>query len=155
MTRKSTLSIWPPVRIIYKDSFKNFFQMTILLLPYVVTISGQLHFTRNYFFTGNVSAEDVLPQSKQFDTTVTFSEQLLLQNSYFLEGATFSEHSLRLSSYFLKISTYSERNLYRLLLLVNRQLFRQLVFQNRYFSEKQQYEHLLFRKSYLFRVATF
>ena len=41
--------------IVYKDNFKNFFQMTMFFLAYVVTFLGQLHFTRNYFFTVNTS----------------------------------------------------------------------------------------------------
>ena len=49
------------VRIVYKNNFKNFFQMTMLFLAYVVTILRQLHFTRNYFFKVNISAERLLP----------------------------------------------------------------------------------------------
>ena len=50
------------VRIVYKDSFKNFYhQMTMLFLAYVVTILGQLHFTGNYIFVVNISASELLP----------------------------------------------------------------------------------------------
>ena len=73
----------------------------------------QLHFTRNFFLTVNISAEQLLPLSNQFNTTVTFSEQLLLQSSYFLGTATFSEDSLLLSSYFFQKATYSDRNIYK------------------------------------------
>ena len=45
----------PLVGIVYKDNFKNFFQMTMSFFAYVVTFLGQLHFTTNYFFTVNTS----------------------------------------------------------------------------------------------------
>ena len=40
MTQKRTLSILTPVRIVYKGNFKNFFQMTMFFLAYVVTFLG-------------------------------------------------------------------------------------------------------------------
>ena len=39
------------VRIVCKDNFKNFFQMRMFFLTYVMAFLGQLHFTINYFFT--------------------------------------------------------------------------------------------------------
>ena len=54
---------WAPVRIVYKDNFKIFFQMTMLFLAYVVTFLGQVHFMRNCFFTVNIPAEQLLLQS--------------------------------------------------------------------------------------------
>ena len=86
----------PPVKIVYKDNFKNFFQMTMFFLAYLVTFLGQVHFMRNYFFTVNTSVE-----------------QLLLQSSYFFGADSFSEHLLLLSSYSFKIVTYSEQHLFR------------------------------------------
>ena len=51
-----------PVRIVYDNNFNNFFQMTMHFLACVVTILRKLHFTRNYIFTLNISAEELLPQ---------------------------------------------------------------------------------------------
>ena len=45
----------PPVGIVYKDNFKNFFQMVMFFLAHAVTFWGRLHFTKNYFFTVNTS----------------------------------------------------------------------------------------------------
>ena len=86
-----------PVTMVYKDNFKNFFQMTIHFLACFVTILQKLHFTRNYIFTLNISAEQLL----------------FLQSGYFIGTPTFSEHLLLLSSYFFKIVTYLDRNIYR------------------------------------------
>ena len=61
----------------------------MLFLSHVVTFLGQLHFTRIYFFIVNTSAEQLLLQSNQFDTTV-----LLLDNTQFFRTANFSEQIL-------------------------------------------------------------
>ena len=108
MTRKKTYQCGPTVRIVYKDNFKNFFQMTMIFLVCVVTILRKLLFMRNYFFTVNISTEQLLPQS---NTTATFSEQLLLQSSYLLGVATYSEHSLLLSSYFQNSYLFGAKHL--------------------------------------------
>ena len=71
----------------------------MFILAYVVTFLGQLHFTRNYFFTVNTSAQLLLLQSNQFDTTITFSEQLLFWSSYFLNRLTSSHQLLFQNSY--------------------------------------------------------
>ena len=84
----------------------------MFFLAYVVTFLGQLHLTRNYFFTVNTSGQQLLLQSNQFDTTVTFSEQFLFGT------ATFSEGLLLLNNYSFKTVTYSEQRFYRQLLSV-------------------------------------
>ena len=103
------------MRIVYKDNFKNFFQMTMHFLACVETILRKLYFTRNYIFTLNISAEQLLPQCNQFNITVTFSRSYFFRTAtfYLPSEPTFSEHSLLLSSYFFKIATYSGRNIYR------------------------------------------
>ena len=111
--------------------------MVMLFLVYFFTILGQLHFTRNYFFTVNISAEQLLPQSNSFKATVSFSEQKVFGASIF------SEHSLLLNSCFFKLpiiiwgETFNDQ-----LLLVNGQLFRGASFS----------EQPLFRKTNLFRI---
>ena len=40
----------PLVRIVYKDNFKNLFQMTVFFLAYVVTFLRQVHFMRSFLF---------------------------------------------------------------------------------------------------------
>ena len=54
----------PPMRIVCKANYKNFFQMTMFFLAYLVAFLVQLHITRNYVFTGNTSAEQLPLQSK-------------------------------------------------------------------------------------------
>ena len=54
----------PPMRIVCKGNYKNFFQMTMFFLAYLAAFFGQLHITRNYVFTGNTSAEQLPLQSK-------------------------------------------------------------------------------------------
>ena len=56
MTKRGPYQCGHPKGIVYKDNFKNFFQMMMFFLAYIVTFLGQLHFTRNYFFTVNPSA---------------------------------------------------------------------------------------------------
>ena len=112
--------MWTPVRIVYKGNFKNFFQMIMLFLVYVVSFLGQLHFMRNYFFTVNISAQRLLLQSNQFDTTVIFSEQLLFQNAYFFSAITLSKQLLNRSKNSINSSSLG-----------------QLVFQNSYYSGRQ------------------
>ena len=56
LSKREPYQCGPLTGIVYKDNFKNFFQMTMFFLAYVVTFLGQLHFTRNYFFTVNTSA---------------------------------------------------------------------------------------------------
>ena len=134
MTQERT-TVNPPVGIAYKDNFKNFFQMTIFFLAYVVTFLGQLHFTRNYFFTVNTSAQQLLLQSNQFDTTVTFSEQLLFWNSYFFRRLTSSQQLLFQNSYLFGAKVLPTTS-------INSSSLGQLVFQNSYF-----------RKRNLFRIS--
>ena len=55
--------MWTPVRIVYKVNFKNFFQMMMFFLAYLVTFLDQVHFMRKYFFRVNTSAEQLLLQS--------------------------------------------------------------------------------------------
>ena len=133
MTRKKTLSMWTTCEVVKKDNFNNFFQMTMLFLVYVVTILRQLHFTKNYFFSVNISAEQLLPQSNQFKTTVTFLEHLLFQNTHVFSAAVFSKQLL------IPSETSTDQHL----LLVNSQLFRATSFS----------EQLLFRKTNLFRIS--
>ena len=109
----------------------------MLFLAYVVTVLRQLHFTKNYFFPVNIYAEQLLPQSNQFKTTVTFFRaatflELLFQNTHFFSAAIFSKQLL----------IWSETSTDQLLLM-SRQLFRAASFS----------EQLLFRKTNLFRIS--
>ena len=54
--KKGPYQCWSPMKIVYKGNFKNFF------LACVVTYLGQVHFMRNYFFTVNTTAEQLLLQ---------------------------------------------------------------------------------------------
>ena len=58
--KEDSIIVDPKVRIVYRDNFKNSFQMTMFFLAYVVTFLGELQFTRNYFFTVNISAGQLL-----------------------------------------------------------------------------------------------
>ena len=126
MTQNSSM------RIVYKDSFKNFYhQMTMLFLAYVVTILGQLHFTGNYIFVVNISASELLPQSSStqpyFLGAASFSEQLLSWSSFF-----FRTHCSSQQLFFSKqLLIQSETSTNRLLLVIS-QLFRTSSFFSRY-----------------------
>ena len=72
-----------------------FSQITIFLLAYVATFSGQLYFGRSYFFT--------LFQSNYFDTTVTFSGKLFFITAAFFSffrTVTFSQELFFQNSFF-------------------------------------------------------
>ena len=96
--------MWTPSQDRLQRQFKNFFQMTMFFLASEVTFLGEVHFMRNFFFTGNTSAEQLL--------------LLVRRNIYFFGAATFfgvatfSEHLLLLSSYSFRTVTYSVQNFY-------------------------------------------
>ena len=141
MTQKRPCQCGSPVTIVYKDNFKNFFQMTIHFLACAVTILRKLHFTRNYIFTLNISAEQLL----------------FLQSGYFIGAPTFSEHLLLLSSYFFKIVTYLERNIYRpatscdQVVIQGRQFFRTATFQKDKFVQNINIQKSFFLKQALLK----
>ena len=143
----------PHVRIVCRNNFNNFFQMAISFLAYAVTFLGKLHFTRNYFFTVIISAEQLLPQSNWFEATVSFSELLIdqskatyLEQLFFLHSSYSSKivslfrGTLLLTSYFLRIGSS----------------LGQLVFQNSYYLGRQicsEYRYI--QKSFFFEAGTF
>ena len=106
-----------------------FFQMMMLLLVYVATLSQQLHFRRIYFFTVNTSSEQLDIKSNQLDIKITFSKQLFLQSCYFFGTAPFSDLSVLLSSFFFseqlrfQSETFTEH-----LTIENRQSLRTAIF---------------------------
>ena len=55
--------MWTPSEDRLQRQFKNFFEITMFFLAYVVTFLGQVHFMRNFFFTVSTSAEQLLLQS--------------------------------------------------------------------------------------------
>ena len=55
--------MWTPSEDRLQKQFKNFFEMKMLFLAHVETFLGQVHFMRNFFFTVNTSAEQLLLQS--------------------------------------------------------------------------------------------
>ena len=79
--------------------------MTISLLAYVATFSGQLYFWKNCFF--------MILHNNCFDRAATFSEQLFLQDCYIFLGASFSEQLPLRNSYFFRIATSSEQDFYQ------------------------------------------
>ena len=97
------------------------FQITISLLAYLVTLSGELYFRKSCFFR--------LHQSNYIDTTVTFLEQLFLHsNCLFFEKLCFWK------SHFLAAVIFSEYLIFRSevstkqLILENRKFFRTVLF---------------------------
>ena len=112
MTKRGPYQCGHPMGIVYKDNFKNFFQMMMFFLAYIVTFLGQLHFTRNYFFTVNPSAQ----------------QYLVRHNSYAFRAATFSERyflsAIILSKQLLIRSKTSTDNFYQLLILQGSQFFK-------------------------------
>ena len=130
--------------IVYKDNFKNFFQMTMFFLAYVVTFLGQLHFTRNYFFTVNPSAQ----------------QYLVRHNSYVFRAATFSEHyflsAIILSKQLLIRSKTSTDNFYQLLVLQGSQFFRTTTIQeDKFVQDIDIYRRISFSKQNLLRNIKF
>ena len=122
--------------------------MTMFFLAYVVTFLGQLHFTRNYFFTVNTSAQQLLLQSNQFDTTVTFSEQLLFWNSYFFRRLTSSQQLLFQNSYLFGAKVLPTTS-------INSSSLGQLVFQNSYFRKTNLFRISISTEEFLFRSRQF
>ena len=130
--------------------------MTMLFLAYLVTILGQLHFTRKHFLTVHISAEQLLPQSNQFNTT-TSSEQLLLQSSYFLGALLFFfskellifNNSYFLSSYFFKIATYFTSYFFKITIFLNSWLERN------FYRPATSCEWVVIHDSLFFTTATF
>ena len=70
----------PPVRIVYKDNFKNLFQMTVFFLAYVVTFLGQVHFMRSFY--------EKLPFSEHSLLLSGYSLRLFLFGAKLLPTAT-------------------------------------------------------------------
>ena len=119
--------------ILREDNFNRcfnflffFFQMTISLLPYLLTFSRELYFRKSYFFT--------LHQSNYIDTTDTFLEKLFLHSScLFFEKLRFWK------SHFLVAVIFSEYVIFRSevstnqRILENRKFFRTVTFRNTYF----------------------
>ena len=139
------------MRIIYRENFKNFFQMAMFFLPYVVTLLAQLHSKRNYFFTVNTFAEQLLLQNNQFDA------KLLSRSNYLFRAATFLEHVFfLLSSYSIEIvSLFRAKFLPTSYFLRMGSSLGQLVFQNNYSLGKQicsEYRYL--QKSFFFEAGT-
>ena len=99
----------------------SFFQITISLLGYVVTFSGQLYFgkrsTQQLLFWGSYFFRAAAVFS--YFRTVTFSQELFFQNSFFfgakilysshfLRTAIFSEELFRKKSDFFKAGTSAQ-----------------------------------------------
>ena len=96
----------------------SFFQITISLLGYVVTFSGQLYFgkrsTQQLLFWGSYFFRAAAVFS--YFRTVTFSQELFFQNSFFF-GA-----KILYSSHFLRTAIFSEE-LFRIKISKKERLF--------------------------------
>ena len=146
--------------------------MTISLLAYVTTISGQLYFPRSYFFT--------LLQCNYFGKPVTFWERVFLQNSSFFRGALFfktvtsiqqlffqnsyffrakllpKSHFLRISSYYTAVTFWNSYLFGKEQLLHSIKFFERATFcEKLIFWRSNNPHYLFFRKTVLSITATF
>ena len=138
MTPKSTLSMWSPVRIVYKDNFKNFFQMTMLFVAYIEL------FQDSYILREATSSQQTLLQSRYFSRVTSSTQHLLIQNSCFFRAATFWGQLLFQNNHSFSAIILSKQLLIRTNKLLPINYFLrigsssgQLVFQNSYYLGRQ------------------
>ena len=127
MAQKSTLSMWTPVRIVYKDNFKNFFQMAMLFVAHVGL------FQDSYILRETTSSQPTLLQSRYFSRVTSSTQQVLFQSSCFFRAATFSKQLLFQNTPFFLAIILSKQLLIRSNKLLPVSYFLRIVLQGRQF----------------------
>ena len=160
------------MRIVYKDNFKNSFQMTMLFVASVglfqdsyilreTTSSQQTLLQSRYFYRVTSSTQQLLFQSSYFSRAATFWGQLLFQNTHFFsiiisKQLLIRSNKLLLISYFLRISSSLGQLVFRNSYYSGRQIclwYRYL--QKNFFSEAEiSTKHQIFQNSSFFNKGT-